>query len=153
MIGWRFWALLGLMAAAVGGWWYVDHIRAENRRLAAKVTTLEATAIVTHKQQEASDRVQIELDDLREKSRARAAGLDRDLGQWLRNGAGCVPTPAGTPAGPAQGGAEQPAGAADPRPDQVAAACAAAAQESDDRADTIAAWQRWYDEIRRARGQ
>lgn len=147
---WRLGIIAACIGAIFGGWWYVDHIRAENRAQAARIQALEASQRITFRQQEASDRVQIELDDLREKARARNAGLARDLADWLRNGSTCG-TPAGPAASPAPASAEQPASAAAARSDGLAAICAAAAAESDERADTIAGWQRWYEELRRAR--
>lgn len=146
----RVYLAIAALAAAVAGWWYVDHIRAENKAQAAEIEGLKAAKRITKAQQEATDRVQIELDDLREAARTRNAGLHRDLAQWLRGGAACSPA-AGSAPSPAQASAEPPASPATARSDGLAAICAAAAAESDERADTIAGWQRWYEEVRRAR--
>ena len=141
----------GVLAAALaGGVAYFRHLAIQNRAQKAEIAALKASAVITHKQQEVSDRVQIELDDLREKNRKLADGLNRDLADWLRKPPS-VPPIAGASPGPDAASTEHGESAATARPDAIAGICAPSAVESDDRADTIAAWQKWYAEIKALR--
>lgn len=131
----------------IGGWLYVQHLRDENKRLEASNASLIASAKITFRQQEISDRASLELQTLRAKSQEQNRTLISDVSMFMRDACPGVPTTADHAAGTQPARAESgPSTIA-----QVADLCAKTAVESDERGDQVTKIQEWYEKIRKAR--
>lgn len=151
-------------AIVIAGFFYVDQLRKKARKQELEIEALKSSRLITKREQEASDRVQIELDYYREKNTKAAAHIARESVDWLRRTKDSGTTATGPaacaagetqPIGPGQAadGLSQPTEQAQSNLVLYAEICAIAAEESNYYRQKVRFWQDWYSQLQKERNE
>jgi hypothetical protein len=151
--------LIGLavtVSLAVGGYFYVQGLRSTVKEQSQKIEKLEATQKITKREQEATDRIEIELNTYRNANQKAALGLNDVLAQRLRDNCRYSPAPESTPSVERSAAPDRPAGTVEEssKPidyDALSAVCTISAQESNRYRREVMAWQEWYAGLQKSR--
>ena len=150
---------VGAVAIVASGYYYVSSLRAENKAQAQTIANLEQAQKITKREQESSDRIEIELNTYREKNANAGAGLNDVLARRLRDN--CKSTATATRSSPSiegQTAHDRQTGAieANNQTEQInindlSSVCTISAQESNRYRAEVRAWQSWYADLQKSR--